>query len=280
MTTRGTTSIDEEVEAGLAPPLHRLPSRSGRTPIALAVVIAASLGVLVWAPWGRTTPAGSTASAAPVALSGQTSGASSPPGVAAAPSTLPSGPPVAGAAIARYSSLVDNEWTVVALLTLDAAPPSEEPAIQHVAVPPPSPDGPFQVLQQGLTAVMSPVERSGHPDAPCVAPAGSRDRTAVHLPAGRVVYLGVTFPGMNPRAAIAASVLGRPGITIVRVSPIVVALAGMPAERRYTVPSSGSGGTILFGLAPPNLLPSEAYRFTITAPGLEGPTYLYACIGL
>jgi len=175
---------------------------------------------------------------------------------------------------------VDNEWTVVALLTPDSAPPDEEPATQHVAALAPSPDGPFLVLQQGLTAVASPVERVGHPDAPCVAPAAARDRIAVHLPAGRVVYLGITFPGMDPHVAITATVLGRPGITIVRVSPIVVALAGLPAERRYTVPSSGSGGTILFGLTPPNRMPSEAYRFTVTAPGIEGHRYLYACIGL
>ena len=279
-TPDSVASSADQVEA--EPILHPLPSRGRRAPVALAVAIAASLGILVWAPWGRSQSgisSASSASSGPTAGSSEErSAASQVLGVERRPSTAPSEPPAA-VAVARYSSLVDNEWTVVALLSPNAAPSTEEPATQHASAPPVSPDGPFLVLQQGLTAVAAPVERVGHPDAPCLAPAGSRDRIAVRLPAGRVVYLGITFPGMDPRAEITASVLGRPWITLVRVSPIVVELEGMTAGRRYAMPASGSGGSILFGLTPAALMPSEAYRFAVTSPGLVGPRYLYACVG-
>jgi hypothetical protein len=183
------------------------------------------------------------------------------------------------AGVGRYASIVDNEWTVVALLTSSPAASTEEPSIQHVSAPAPSPDGPFQVLQQGTTELLAPAERPGHPEAPCAASAWSRDRIAVHLPAGRVVYLGVTFPGMDVRARVAAVVLDRPGITMRRASPLVVELTGMVTGRQYTVPATGPGGTLLFGLTPAGVLPSETYRFAIAAPGVRGERYLYACVG-
>ena len=252
------------------PPLERLPARHG-VPVALAVALVSVLAVLVWAPWRestrpRPTPETARSSASPTAGTSPrvTSSAAAPP------------PVVAG--VGQYTSITDNEWTVVGLLTADRGPSTEEPATQHVELPAPSPAGPFVVLQQGAIAFDRPLERAGHPDLPCDPNAIPRERRAVQLPGGRVVYLGVTYPGMDPAAGVAARVIGRSLIPLVRASSVEVELAGHQPGWRYTIPTTGPGGTILFTMDPTTRLPDEAYRFEVDAPGV-GVRYLYACIG-
>ena len=177
------------------------------------------------------------------------------------PSSLATGPADDASA---YTSITDNEWTVVALLTTDAAPMT--------------PDGPYLVLQQGVVPVPIPVERPGHPESPCDNSVRPRDRTAVHLPVARVVYLGVTFPGMDPATQVRPTMLGRPATVLGRASQLTVQLAGMPAGARYTVPTTGPGAAILFAIRPPEAVPADTYRFEIAAPTADGRRFVYACV--
>jgi hypothetical protein len=176
-------------------------------------------------------------------------------------------------------SLVDNEWTVVALLAPDARSAPDEPPIPHGTGASWAPGGALLVLQQGLDYSVRPIGGAGLPDAACHVPGGSRDRIAVRLPAGRVAYLGVTFPGMNPRASVTGAILDGPASALKRVPSLVVPLSGMTEGRPYTVPSSGAGGVVLFTTTTPRILPSATYRFDIETPGISGHRYLYACIG-
>jgi len=164
-----------------------------------------------------------------------------------------------------YTSITDNEWTVVALLRTDAEPSTS--------------DGPFLVLQQGVIPVPLPVEKPGHPESPCADVVRPRDRTAVHLPAERVVYLGVTFPGMDPGTLVKPTMLGRPATVLVRAAPLTVRLTGMALDGRYTVPTTGPGAAILFALRPPDGVPSDTYRFEIDGPAIDGRRFVYACVG-
>jgi hypothetical protein len=84
---------------------------------------------------------------------------------------------------------------------------------------------------------------------------------------------------MNPRARVTAAILDPAGLALRRVPSLVVLLGGMTEGRLYTVPSSGSGGTVLFAMAQPRILPSSTYRFDVETPGIIGHRYLYACIG-
>ena len=267
----GEAAISEP--SGIDQPVQRLRTSGPRRPIAVAVGILAVVLVLVWQPWGRSPSAArpSDRPTTPVAVA-----PGSAPGSPTAPSS--SVPTADGQAIDAYVSLTDNEWTVVALLAPDALSSTEEPSIQHASGATWSPDGPFIVLQQGASYTSSPVERPGHPDDPCLGPGNPRYRPAVHLPAGRVAYVGVTFPGMDRRATVTVSVLGRSGIAVHHVSPLVVRLGGMTEGRQYAVPSTGPGGTILFASAPPSVLPPAAYRFEVRDPGIAGRRFLYACI--
>ena len=55
---------------------------------------------------------------------------------------------------------------------------------------------------------------------------GFRDYAVAHFPADRVAYLGVTFPGMNPKARVTGVILSRAGPTLKRLSVVT-----RPAER-------------------------------------------------
>jgi hypothetical protein len=84
---------------------------------------------------------------------------------------------------------------------------------------------------------------------------------------------------MDPRATVTAQVIHRTGVALKRQSPVVVPLSGQAKAQRYTVPSTGAGGAVLFAAAPLSILPYATYRFDIQAPGIAGHRYLYACIG-
>ena len=235
----------------------------------VAVLIVAALVTLVWQPWGRDDRSTLRPSVNPIAERD------------ASPTSLPSVPRTGSdpdtQAIDAYVSLTDNEWTVVALLAPDAPTSTEEPATQH----PPAwtPDGPFHVLQQGLRPVAPPAPREGQPEVTCQPTVPPRERAVVTVPAGRVAYLGVTFPGMDPRAQVRASSVDGIDVELVPVSPLVVRLVGQADDRPYTVPSTGPGGAILFATTPPGILPSGSYRFDITTPTIAGRRLLYACVG-
>jgi hypothetical protein len=263
-TTEHEPGPDEGVPADR--PLQRLQPGGWRGPVAIALLLVVTVGTLVWQPWGRDDPSSAPPAASPV---GDRSVV--PP----SPSSPSSG--TDGAAIGAYVSLTDNEWTVVALLAPAAPVSTEEPATQH----PPAwaPDGPFYVLQQGLLPVVPPAPREGQPEVTCQPTVPPRERAVVTLPAGRVVYLGVTFPGMDPRAEVSASGVDGTDVKLVPVSPLVVRLVGLADDRRYTLPSTGPGGTLLFAMTPPGILPSGAYRFDVSTPTIAGRRLLYACVG-
>jgi hypothetical protein len=256
--------------------LERLPHRR-RPPAALAVVVVSIVAVLIWAPW-RQDPANRPAQSAP------DGGRASESGLAVPGRAQPTPSPGSDRALvvagrARYESITDNEWTVVALLTPSEGGSTEEPANQHENWPATSPDGPFVVLQQGVVAGPRPLERPDRPASAC-ATSGSRDQTAVHLPRGRVVYLGVTFPGMDPQAEVVVSDLTQAATHLTKPGSVSVELAGMHAGWRYTVPTTGPGGTILFVTSPAGLWASGPYRFEIRTPASDGPRFVYACVGL
>ena|SRR5438132_4185739 len=256
-----------------APQLERLRTGGAGRAMATVVLVATTIGVLVWRPWGTTAPSGPVASPVPAIAQASASSASVP--VTSGSPTAASAPAGVGP-IGPYRSLIDNEWTVVALLTPTTAS-TEEPANQHVPTPSLSADGPFLVVQQGLGSASR--RRIGGTTGVCSSAAPPLARPAVHLPAGRVAYLGITYPGMDPQAAITATVLGPSGATLRRVSPVVVWLDGLSPAGRYTLPSSGPGGTILFATSLPGIIPIDAYRFDVALPGAAGHRYLYACVG-
>jgi len=286
--------MDDEAIAGLEPDLERAaadrnalehpvqPLRTGgsRGPVALVCVTLATLAVLMWQPWSRapsTTPPSSASGPAAMAAQGSQAPASTPPPVGALIAS-PSPPPLVRFAPQTYVSLIDNEWTVVALLSADGPVSTEEPSIQHGRGAW-SPGDPLLVLQQGLDYATRPiVSRNGQPTV-CVGPGDSRARLAVHLPTGRVAYLGVTFPGMDPAARVTVSTLDRSGLALSRATSPVVQIRGLTDGGQYVVPSSGSGGAVVFTLAPPSVLPAAAFQFDIVSPGIPGHRYLYACIG-
>ena len=268
---------------GLEQPVQRLGVGGTGRPVGLVLAMAAILAVLVWQPWTAPTipphpsqvPIALASPGSPSAPAAPGPAASSVPASTVAPSRAPDGNAV-------YASLVDNEWTVVALLAPPAARSTEEPATQHSGTAPWPPADPYLVLQQGVVPAVRPIGGAQHPDRACASAAVPRDRTAVPLPAGRVAYLGVTFPGMDPGALVTAAIAGpvksaRTGF--VRVASVVVALAGLAPGVRYLVPSTGIGGAVLFAFMPSRPMPSGTYRFDVTLPGIAGPRYLYACVG-
>jgi hypothetical protein len=265
----GTTSEHEPApdEPVLADrPLERLQPGGRRGPIGIGLLLLVVLVILVWQPWGRADRSSVPPLASPVGDRSVVSPAIS--GSPSAPETASSG---------AYVSLTDNEWTVVALLVADTPVSTEEPATQHA--PAWAPDGPFHVLQQGLRPVVPPAPREGQPDVTCQPTVPPRERAVVTVPAGRVVYLGVTFPGMDPRAEVRAQSVDGSGVKLAPVSPLVVRLVGQAGAGPYTVPSTGPGGAILFAMTPPGILPSGAYRFDIATPAIAGRRLLYACVG-
>jgi hypothetical protein len=246
----------------------------------LVCLTVATLAILTWQPWSRapsTTQSSSASQAAAIGVEQSHSSPSQPP-PAGSLSPVSTPPGTGGAAPQPYVSLIDNEWTVVALLSADGPVSTEEPSIQHGRGAW-SPGDPLLVLQQGLDYATRPIASGNGQPAVCLAPAGPRARLAVHLPTGRVAYLGVTFPGMDPVARVTISVLDRPGLELPRVTSPVVQIRGLTDGGRYRVPSSGSGAAVLFTLSPPSILPPAAFQFDIVSPGISGHRYLYACVG-
>ena len=243
---------------GFEQPVERLRTGGPRRPVAVALAIAVVLVSVIWQPWGRTA----------TAIRPSTEPASPPAGIVT--------PPTAGPQVsAAYISLTDNEWTVVALLASPTPGSTEEPATQHGASW--SAEGPFAVLQQGANVASGPASRNGVPTPPCLTTLPPRYRPAVLLPADRVAYVGVTFPGMDPATRVTASAVGG-GLTLLRAAPLVIRLAGRPAGQRYIVPSTGPGGAVLFAAFPAAILPPGAYRFDVALPGLPAYRSLFACI--
>lgn len=286
-----SSATGETRAAGSDPPgvEHALqPVRTGGRdrPIAVAVAIGVVLTALVWQPWGRGGPPAVPPSPAAIAAGRagpSASDATAPPGPSddltpgPGPSFRPivAGPP----ASTPYLSLVDNEWTVVAFLTPEAMATADQPWVASGAGAVLEPVGALLVLQLGPNATVAPIDRPNHPDAACRAPYGFRDQVAAHYPAHRVAYLGVTYPGMDPLARVTGVILDRPGSALKRLPVVSVALSGMVDGRRYTVPTSGTGGAALFSLSPPAVMPVASYRFDIQIPGVAGHRYLYACVG-
>ena len=280
------TGVGPADPAGVEHVLQPVRVAGARRPVGVTVAILAILAALVWQPWGRggsppptSTPAAVVAdeatpvSSSPTAAPSQSPLASSGPRPTFGP--IASGPPGS----VPYLSLVDNEWTVVALLTPEAMATADQPWVADGAGVVLQPPGALLVLQLGPNLTDTPIDRAGHPNVACVTSVGFRDQPAAHYPAHRVAYLGVTYPGMDPRARVTAVVLDRPGTAIKRVPIVNVALSGMVDGRRYTVPTSGTGGAALFELSPPGIMPVGTYRFEIQIPGVRGHHYMYACIG-
>ncbi len=258
---------------GLAPhdthgfdlPPERLRSGGGRQPAVVVVVAIAALALVLWQPWGSVDtvvgPIGSPASTSRAIVS-------------ATPMPSPT-VDVSTVTAAVYTSITDNEWTVVALLAPRAVS-TEEPATPHALGW--SPTGPLLVLQQGVIPLATPAIRQADQRALCAAADVPRERRAVPLPAGRVVYVGITVPGAVPRATVTASIVGAsPGAMRRAVSP-TIELAGRDAGRGYIIPSSGPGGAILFAMTALAPLPTGTYRFEVASPGSLGHVYLYACV--
>jgi len=271
--------LDDRVSG--EPELERIRTAGAPRAIVALVAIATTLGVLLWHPWGSpvaSAPIGEASTSSPLAPGPSPTGT---PSATPTPLTVPFDLPadVPGVSISTsYISLVDNEWTVVALLT-PGTTATEEPATPHTPLASWSADGPFLVLQQGAAAAAKPLERVSGPSGTCSTELPPRFRPAVHVPADRVAYLGVTYPGMDPRARVTATVLGTSGASLRRASQVVVHLVGLPRGDLFTIPSAGLGGTILFATSTPGFIPTDIYRFDVALPGTAGHRYLYACVG-
>jgi len=267
----------QESPAGLGPSLEPIRPGGGRRPMLVAIAIVAVLVALVWQPWGRSS-APTAPSPVPRTQPAIVAGSLASPVSSTSPAS-PSRPSTGLPGPAAYVSLVDNEWTVVALLAPGVPASTEEPSIQHGTATTWPPTGPLTVLQQGSAASVTPISGPDAPSLACHGTGPTRDRIAVHLPADRVAYLGVTFPGMDPQADVTATILEGAGAGLRRVPPPVVLLDGMTQGRPYTVPSTGRGGTVLFAMVTPGDLPSATYQFAVATPGVVGRHYLYACVG-
>ncbi len=268
---------------GLEEPLQPVRAGGPGRPVALIVVTAAILATLVWQPWGsggpRAEPSAAPSAAVAVATSTSTEGTPAPP-----PSPTPTlrgpRPSFAGGALTSgtYVSLGDNTWSVVALLAPERLAAADQRWRPDATGALQAPGGSLLVLQLGPTYSERPIDRPADPGAVCRTKDTFRDYATAHLPADRVAYLGVTFPGMDPRATVTGVVLDRRGLALKRVPVVTVPLSGMTEGRRYTVPTTGPGGARLFALAPRAIMPVAAYRFDIQMPGVSGHRYLYACI--
>ena len=268
---------------GLEQPPERLGGGGRRSPVVVGVVMALVVVIAVWQPWAPSVLPSVAPSPQQAAVA--TAGASAAP--LASPS-LPIGgdrratpaPSIPGgmAGTAVYTTVTDNEWTVVALLAPSSPTSTDEPATQHPTLPW-SADGPFLVLQQGLTPVEAPMLGTSSSAGPCPPAAVPRDRTAVPLPAGRVAYLGITVPSGVPRPQVTAERLGGSGGALGRAPAPAIRLAGMDASTRYVIPAAGPGAAVLFSAVSGAAMAPGAYQFTVASPGATGQRYLYACIG-
>jgi len=274
---REPVTVTGDGRRGLETPPERLRGGSGRRPAVVGVVIAVLVGIAVWQPWTTTAPPPGPSTSALVI--GRVQASDVPPTPTASP--MPSGSPAGLSGTTRtafYTTVTDNEWTVVALLAPSSPTSTDEPATQHPTLPW-SADGPFLVLQQGLTPVEAPMLGTSSSAGPCPPAAVPRDRTAVPLPAGRVAYLGITVPSGVPRPQVTAERLGGSGGALGRAPAPAIRLAGMDASTRYVIPAAGPGAAVLFSAVSGAAMAPGAYQFTVASPGAAGQRYLYACIG-
>jgi hypothetical protein len=267
-------------------PLQPVRAGGPGRPIALALGLVAILAALVWQPWGgNATPAGratpSTIAAAPRSAAAAASSVAQPAsptptmrGPRPSFALMPPRPPVTD----TYISLGDNDWSVVALMAPEKLAAAEQPWVPDATGALEAPGGALLVLQLGPSFSERPLDDPKDPAAVCRTPPGFRDYAVAHFPADRVAYLGVTFPGMNPKARVTGVILGRAGPILKRLSVVTVRLSGLTDGGRYTIPTSGTGGAAIFALSPRAILPVAAYRFDIVTPGVAGHHFLYACI--
>jgi hypothetical protein len=280
----GRSAPDDGLSTGvrhgfqLAP--QRLRSGGRRRPGIVALVVVAVLVVLAWRPWASDQVAVGPSPGSPApAIAGfeglavPTPATGGPDGPAPSPAI-----PAIDSPPASYTAIIEDQWTVVALVSPYTPVSSEEPATQHNREPAWSTIGPFLMLQQGLIPVDEPIEQAADPGALCQPTGVARDRNAVPLPAGRVAYVGITVPKTLTRAPVTAAILGGPPGTIALAAAPTVQLAGMDGGRRYVIPSSGPGGAILFGPTTPGPLPAGVYRFEVAGDASVGTSYLYACV--
>jgi hypothetical protein len=267
-------------------PLQPVRAGGPGRPLGLTVALVAILAALVWQPWGGTaapvahaTQTAIAAARAPSASADPTTSAPASPAPTprvARPSVAPasSGPPITD----TYLSIGDNDWSVVALMAPEKLAAAQQPWVPDATGELQAPGGSLLVLQQGPNYTRTPVDDPGDPAAICQTRPGFRDYAAAHFPRDRVAYLGVTFPGMNPKARVSGVILDQRGLALKRLSVVTVRLSGMTEGHRYTVPTAGSGAAALFALSPRAIMPVAAYRFDIQTPGVTGHRYLYACV--
>ena len=274
---------------GLDQPVQRVRAAGAGRPIGVATAIVALLAIVVWQPWGRGAPAaadhGSPAIAAATGVSALPSPSAGP---SAGPGASPGGPGRPGEAVAARS-LLDDDWTIVAVLAPDALASADEPWEADRLGVVRAPAVPLLVQQNQLGYTEAPLERPGRPDVACTTPSLFREASAAHLPVGQVKYLGVTFPGMSPKARVTAAVLGVTGIRIQRLPLLVVPPAGGPGDPSYVVPDSGVGAAVFFGrvlsgigtggIGSAGTWPSGTYRFEVRSPDFADARFMYACIG-
>ena len=267
---------------GLEQPPERLGGGGRRSPAVVGIVMALVVAIAIWQPWAPSAPPEASPSPQPVAVataraSGEPVPSPSAPRGGNQRATPTPGIPGGSAGTAVYTTVTDNEWTVVALLAPASPVSTEEPAVQHPTLSW-SADGPFLVLQQGLNPVVSPIS-GGTASSPCPPVGLPRDRVAVPLPGGRVAYLGITVPSGVARPAVTAVRLGAGQGSVTRAPAPTVRLAGMDASTRYVIPTAGPGAAVLFSAASGTALSPGAYQFTVASTGASGDRYLYACIG-
>lgn len=254
-------------------------------PIALAIGLVAILAALIWQPWGANPSPVGHASPSAIAVAPRSVTPVGPSLTPERPSPTMHGPqpsfapiPAGPSVTDTYISLGDNDWSVVALLAPEKLAAAQQPWVPDATGELQAPGGSLLVTQLGPNYTRAPIDDPGDPAAICRTRPGFRDYAAAHFPRDRVAYLGVTFPGMSPKARVSGVVLDRRGLVLKRLSVVTVRLSGMTAGHRYAVPTSGSGAAALFALSPRAILPVAAYRFDIVTPGIAGHRYLYACI--
>ncbi|MEA2536197.1 MAG: hypothetical protein QOF11_431 [Chloroflexota bacterium] len=258
-------------EPGLTTPLQPVRRERGIGPIAVALLLVAILGVIVWRPWSAEghDPAGEPGSSPPAVV-----GSSAP----ANPTTLgPGGSPdasagsdlFAGPTTGPWSGRVTGAWSIVAFLRPD--PVSRESLTlrqQQVAV--------FVGLQPG----------GADPGAICDAQGTFLHDAAADLPARAVYFLGIAFPA--DRDVFVAGVY-RVGQLALGARP--VELGRIPGDSPRSAidatptaaPTPTAGPTVavepvrMFALPDGGAWPDGVYRFDVyTRDGLPGQ--LFACI--
>src|SRR5438552_16756968 len=153
--------------AGIEHPVQRLRAEGSGRLLGVVWAVTAAVAMLIWQPWGRGSArtAPSQAFQAPAVAVDQALPSHPSPSPAvegSAPADAPGALVVADTQ--PYVSLVDNEWTVVALLSADGPVSTEEPSIQHGRGSWSTGDQ-VLVLQQGLDDQARPIDTRKAPDS-------------------------------------------------------------------------------------------------------------------